>query len=79
VRHAPVKALGQHFLVDRNILGVIGRLAELAADDVVLDVVGERGQEARYVAGELGVEVAPQERVDLVAGHRAGAAPRPWA
>ena len=29
---APKKALGQHFLVDENILGVIGRLAELDAD-----------------------------------------------
>jgi 16S rRNA A1518/A1519 N6-dimethyltransferase RsmA/KsgA/DIM1 with predicted DNA glycosylase/AP lyase activity len=26
---APKKALGQHFLVDENILGVIGRLADL--------------------------------------------------
>ena len=26
---APKKELGQHFLVDENILGVIGRLAEL--------------------------------------------------
>ena len=25
----PKKQLGQHFLVDENILGVIGRLAEL--------------------------------------------------
>jgi 16S rRNA (adenine1518-N6/adenine1519-N6)-dimethyltransferase len=32
------KKLGQHFLVDENILGVIGRLAELAEDDVVLEV-----------------------------------------
>jgi 16S rRNA (adenine1518-N6/adenine1519-N6)-dimethyltransferase len=30
--------LGQHFLVDENILGVIGRLAELDARDVVLEV-----------------------------------------
>jgi 16S rRNA (adenine1518-N6/adenine1519-N6)-dimethyltransferase len=30
--------LGQHFLVDENVLGVIGRLAELAADDVVLEI-----------------------------------------
>ena len=35
---AAKKELGQHFLVDENILGVIGRLAELAADDVVLEV-----------------------------------------
>ena len=32
------KQLGQHFLVDSNILGVIGRLAELQADDVVLEI-----------------------------------------
>jgi 16S rRNA (adenine1518-N6/adenine1519-N6)-dimethyltransferase len=32
------KELGQHFLVDENILGVIERLAVLAADDVVLEV-----------------------------------------
>lgn len=34
----PKHALGQHFLVDRNILRVIERLAELASDDVVLEV-----------------------------------------
>jgi 16S rRNA (adenine1518-N6/adenine1519-N6)-dimethyltransferase len=34
----PKKALGQHFLVDENILGVIGRLAELDPADVVLEV-----------------------------------------
>jgi 16S rRNA (adenine1518-N6/adenine1519-N6)-dimethyltransferase len=32
------KQLGQHFLVDENILGVIGRLAELDDQDVVLEV-----------------------------------------
>jgi 16S rRNA (adenine1518-N6/adenine1519-N6)-dimethyltransferase len=34
----PKKELGQHFLVDENILRVIGRLAELAAEDVVLEI-----------------------------------------
>jgi 16S rRNA (adenine1518-N6/adenine1519-N6)-dimethyltransferase len=37
----PVRAdrrLGQHFLVDRNVLSVIERLAELDQDDVVLEV-----------------------------------------
>ena len=34
----PSKELGQHFLVDDNILGVIGRLAELGPDDVVLEI-----------------------------------------
>ena len=35
---APKKSLGQHFLVDDNILGVIARLAELDAADVALEI-----------------------------------------
>jgi 16S rRNA (adenine1518-N6/adenine1519-N6)-dimethyltransferase len=35
---APKKALGQHFLVDENILGVIERLSDLGSTDVVLEV-----------------------------------------
>ncbi|MGH3138070.1 MAG: 16S rRNA (adenine(1518)-N(6)/adenine(1519)-N(6))-dimethyltransferase RsmA [Gaiellaceae bacterium] len=46
----PKKALGQHFLVDENILGVIGRLAELHADDVVLEVGPGLGILTRYLA-----------------------------
>lgn len=34
----PKKALGQHFLVDANILRVIERLAELGSSDVALEV-----------------------------------------
>jgi 16S rRNA (adenine1518-N6/adenine1519-N6)-dimethyltransferase len=52
----PKKALGQHFLVDENILGVIGRLAELHSDDVVLEVGPGLGILTRYLA----------ERVQLV-------------
>ena len=37
-RPAARKELGQHFLVDENLLGVIGRLAELGPEDVVLEV-----------------------------------------
>ena len=37
-RVAPKKALGQHFLVDRNVLGVIERLARLRPEDVVLEI-----------------------------------------
>jgi 16S rRNA (adenine1518-N6/adenine1519-N6)-dimethyltransferase len=37
------RALGQNFLVDRNILGVIERLAELGPDDVVLEIGGGEG------------------------------------
>ena len=46
----PKKALGQHFLADRNILGVIGRLAELEPRDVVLEVGPGLGVLTRYLA-----------------------------
>jgi 16S rRNA (adenine1518-N6/adenine1519-N6)-dimethyltransferase len=46
----PKKALGQHFLVDDNILGVIGRLAELDPSDVVLEVGPGLGVLTRYLA-----------------------------
>jgi 16S rRNA (adenine1518-N6/adenine1519-N6)-dimethyltransferase len=52
----PKKALGQHFLVDENILGVIGRLAELEPGDVVLEIGPGLGVLTRYLA----------ERVTLV-------------
>ena len=35
---SPKKSLGQHFLVDRNLLVVIERLANLSSGDVVLEV-----------------------------------------
>ncbi len=47
---APRKSLGQHFLVDDNILGVIGRLAELAPGDVVLEIGPGLGTLTRYLA-----------------------------
>ena len=50
---APKKQLGQHFLVDENILGVIGRLAELADDDVVLEVGPGLGVLTRYLAARV--------------------------
>ena len=37
-RVVPKRRLGQHFLVDRNVLGVIERLARLTSEDVVLEV-----------------------------------------
>jgi 16S rRNA (adenine1518-N6/adenine1519-N6)-dimethyltransferase len=46
----PKKRLGQHFLVDENILGVIGRLAALDRDDVVLEVGPGLGILTRYLA-----------------------------
>ena len=50
MRVAPKKELGQHFLVDENILGVIGRLAELTPDDVVLEVGPGLGVLTRFLA-----------------------------
>ncbi len=46
----PKKRLGQHFLVDENILGVIGRLAALDERDVVLEVGPGLGVLTRYLA-----------------------------
>jgi len=44
------KELGQHFLVDDNILGVIGRLAALDPADVVLEIGPGLGVLTRYLA-----------------------------
>ena len=55
------KELGQHFLADPNILGVIGRLAELSPDDVVLEIGPGEGALTRYLADRValvhGVEI----------------------
>jgi 16S rRNA (adenine1518-N6/adenine1519-N6)-dimethyltransferase len=66
----PKKSLGQHFLVDENILGVIGRLAELGPEDVVLEVGPGVGvltdflakRVARVVAVELDRSLEPYLR-----------------
>ncbi len=49
----PKKGLGQHFLVDENILGVIGRLAALDPDDAVLEVGPGLGVLTRYLADRV--------------------------
>jgi 16S rRNA (adenine1518-N6/adenine1519-N6)-dimethyltransferase len=46
----PNRELGQNFLIDDNILGVIGRAAELTDDDVVLEVGGGLGVLSEYLA-----------------------------
>ena len=45
--------LGQNFLIDRNILDVIERLAGLSADDVVLEIGGGQGVLSERLAGEV--------------------------
>jgi 16S rRNA (adenine1518-N6/adenine1519-N6)-dimethyltransferase len=47
------RTLGQHFLVDQNILGVIGRLADLRADDVVLEIGPGLGALTTYLADRV--------------------------
>jgi 16S rRNA (adenine1518-N6/adenine1519-N6)-dimethyltransferase len=44
------KEYGQHFLRDPNILDVIGRLAELGPDDVVLEIGPGQGVLTNYLA-----------------------------
>jgi len=44
------KEYGQHFLADRNILDVIGRLAHLVREDVVLEIGPGHGVLTRYLA-----------------------------
>jgi 16S rRNA (adenine1518-N6/adenine1519-N6)-dimethyltransferase len=51
----PKKALGQHFLADENILGVIGRLADLQPDDVVLEIGPGLGVLTHYLAERVRV------------------------
>jgi 16S rRNA (adenine1518-N6/adenine1519-N6)-dimethyltransferase len=46
----PDRDLGQNFLIDSNILGVIDRAAELAREDVVLEIGGGLGVLSEYLA-----------------------------
>jgi 16S rRNA (adenine1518-N6/adenine1519-N6)-dimethyltransferase len=67
------KELGQHFLIDENILGVIGRLAQLEENDVVLEIGPGLGMLTTFLADrvqqvyavELDTSLGPQllERV----------------
>jgi 16S rRNA (adenine1518-N6/adenine1519-N6)-dimethyltransferase len=50
----PNRELGQNFLIDSNILDVIGRAAELGRDDVVLEVGGGLGVLSEYLAERVG-------------------------
>ena len=46
----PNRELGQNFLIDDNVLRVIGRLAELSSGNVVLEVGGGLGVLSEYLA-----------------------------
>jgi 16S rRNA (adenine1518-N6/adenine1519-N6)-dimethyltransferase len=63
--------LGQNFLRDRNILGVIERAAELAPEDVVLEIGGGEGVLSAHLAPRVAalhvVEIDPRLRPALQA------------
>jgi 16S rRNA (adenine1518-N6/adenine1519-N6)-dimethyltransferase len=65
----PDRELGQNFLIDSNILGVIDRAAELATADVVLEIGGGVGVLSEYLAERVGhvhvVEVDERLRAAL--------------
>jgi 16S rRNA (adenine1518-N6/adenine1519-N6)-dimethyltransferase len=60
----PNRELGQHFLIDSNLLEVIARAAELDADDVVLEIGGGLGVLSEHLAERAAhvhvVEVDPR-------------------
>ena len=49
----PDRDLGQNFLIDSNILGVIERAAELAPEDVVLEIGGGLGVLSEHLAARV--------------------------
>jgi 16S rRNA (adenine1518-N6/adenine1519-N6)-dimethyltransferase len=50
----PSRSLGQNFLIDSNLLEVIGRAAELVPSDVVLEVGGGLGVLSEFLADRAG-------------------------
>jgi 16S rRNA (adenine1518-N6/adenine1519-N6)-dimethyltransferase len=68
VRAAPKKELGQHFLVDRNILGVIDRLAEPTAADIVLEIGPGLGVLTRHLAAQVALVHAVEIDASLASG-----------
>lgn len=67
--------LGQNFLVDRNILDVIERLAKLDSDDVVLEVGGGPGLLSQRLAQRVRFVHVVELDTELAAGLRERLAP----
>jgi 16S rRNA (adenine1518-N6/adenine1519-N6)-dimethyltransferase len=72
---ARARELGQNFLVDRNILDVIERLAQLSSDDVVLEIGGGPGVLSQRLAARAGVVHVVEIDPRLEAGLRSVLAP----
>ncbi len=72
----PKKGLGQHFLADENILGVIDRLAGLRPEDVVLEIGPGLGVLTRFLADRvrlvhaIEIDRALAESLDAALGSR---------
>jgi len=66
----PKKSLGQHFLVDRRVLGRIADAADLLQDDLVLEVGPGRGFLTKELAERVGRLVALEIDEALAAGLR---------
>ena len=62
------KSLGQHFLIDRRVLGRITRAAEVSEDDTVVEIGPGRGILTRELAENAGRVVAVEIDRDLAAG-----------
>jgi 16S rRNA (adenine1518-N6/adenine1519-N6)-dimethyltransferase len=73
----PRRKLGQNFLVDNNILDVIGSSAKLADDDIVLEVGGGLGVLSEYLAERcahvhvIEIDESLREPLDDAVGARA--------
>ena len=72
----PRRSLGQHFLVDENILGVIGRLAQLDEADVVLEIGPGLGVLTTFLADRVTHVHAVEVDATLEATLRAAIGPR---
>jgi 16S rRNA (adenine1518-N6/adenine1519-N6)-dimethyltransferase len=73
----PDRDLGQNFLIDSNILGVIERAASLSPDDVALEIGGGLGVLSEHLAERTAhvhvIEIDERLReplLDATAGHR---------
>ena len=73
----PKRDLGQNFLIDSNILGVIERAADLGSDDVVLEIGGGLGVLSEHLAAHAAhVHVVEVDRA-LVPALEDALAPHP--
>lgn len=73
----PRKSLGQHFLIDHNIVRKIVRLAELQPGETVLEIGPGRGILTEALLNEAGLVVAIELDRDLCAHLRATLGERP--